>query len=71
MPLELSDFVDNDAYLNISKTFEGQEIRFMESPGLWNGGMYFWNTVFVEIPNETFSPVKSALDLLHPLHIGL
>lgn len=68
---ELSDFVDHDSYFNVTKSFEEQEISFLELPGLWNGGMYFWNTVFVEIPNETFSPVKSALDLLHPLHIGL
>ena len=70
MPLELSDFVDHDTYLNCTKSFEDQEVRFIELPGLWNGSMYFWNSVFVEIPNETFSPVKSALDLLDPLHIA-
>ena len=70
MPLELSDFVDQDTYLNSTKSFEEQEVRFIELPGLWNGSMYFWNSVFVEIPNETFSPVKSALDLLDPLHMA-
>jgi hypothetical protein len=48
---------------------QNEEISFLELPGLWNGSMYFWNSVFVEIPNETFSPVKSALDLLSPLHM--
>jgi hypothetical protein len=70
MPLELSDFVNHDTYLNSTKSFENQEVRFIELPGLWNGSMYFWNSVFVEIPNETFSPVKSALDLLDPLHMA-
>ena len=70
MPLELSDFVDQDTYLNSTKSFEEQEVHFIELPGLWNGSMYFWNSVFVEIPNETFSPVKSALDLLDPLHMA-
>jgi len=70
MPLELSDFVNQDTYLNSTKSFEQQEVRFIELPGLWNGSMYFWNSVFVEIPNETFSPVKSALDLLNPLHMA-
>jgi len=70
MPLDLSDFVNHDTYLNSTKSFEDQEVRFIELPGLWNGSMYFWNSVFVEIPNETFSPVKSALDLLDPLHMA-
>ena len=70
VPLELSDFVDQDTYLNSTKSFEEQEVHFIELPGLWNGSMYFWNSVFVEIPNETFSPVKSALDLLDPLHMA-
>jgi hypothetical protein len=41
----------------------------MELPGLWNGAMANWITLFVEIPNETFSPVKTVLDLLNPPHI--
>ena len=40
----------------------------LERPGLWNGGMAEWNTVFVEVPIETFSPVKTVLDLLRPEH---
>jgi hypothetical protein len=68
--IDLSKYVDNDACLKIVKSVKNEEISFLELPGLWNGSMYFWNSVFVEIPNETFSPVKSALDLLHPLHLG-
>jgi hypothetical protein len=70
MDIPLSEFVDDNAFLKISKSVQNEEISFLELPGLWNGSMYFWNSVFVEIPNETFSPVKSALDLLSPLHIG-
>lgn len=65
---DLTDFVDNEAFLTISKVAQNEEINFLELPGLWNGSMYYWNSVFVEVPNETFSPVKSALDLLSPLH---
>ena len=68
MDIQLSEFVDDNAFLKISKSVQNEEISFLELPGLWNGSMYFWNSVFVEIPNETFSPVKSALDLLSPLH---
>ena len=69
MDIPLSEFVDDNAFLKISKSVQNEEISFLELPGLWNGSMYFWNSVFVEIPNETFSPVKSALDLLSPLHM--
>jgi hypothetical protein len=69
MDIQLSEFVDDNAFLKISKSVQNEEISFLELPGLWNGSMYFWNSVFVEIPNETFSPVKSALDLLSPLHM--
>ncbi|HKH46012.1 MAG TPA: DUF4301 family protein [Thermoanaerobaculia bacterium] len=40
----------------------------MERPGLWNGAMAEWNTVFVEVPDATFAPVKTVLDLLRPEH---
>ena len=69
MDIQLSEFVDDNAFLKISKSVQNEEISFLELPGLWNGSMYFWNSVFVEIPNETFSPVKLALDLLSPLHM--
>jgi hypothetical protein len=64
----LIDFADNSKFFIVQKKQEGKNIRFMELPGLWNGAMANWITVFVEIPNETFSPVKTVLDLLNPSH---
>ena len=43
-------------------------LRALERPGLWNGAMAHWNTVFVEVPVTTFSPVKVVNDLLRPAH---
>lgn len=65
---DLDQYKDNQAYFKVNKSYQGQTIRFIELPGLWNGSMAKWNTVFVEIPGETFSPVKSILDLLEPAH---
>jgi hypothetical protein len=48
--------------------FEGRAIRTLEHPGLWNGGMAHWNTLFVEIPATVFHPVKTISDLLRPGH---
>lgn len=64
----LNDFADHSKYFIVHKKQQGKNIRFMELPGLWNGAMANWITVFVEIPNETFSPVKTVLDLLNPSH---
>ena len=50
------------------KSFEGDTIKAMELPGLWNGAMAEWNTFFVEVPLSTFNPVKTVLDLLKPAH---
>ena len=47
---------------------EGRELRALEWPGLWNGAMSRWNTVFVEVPLSTFNPVKTAIDLLRKEH---
>lgn len=66
--LDLNDYVDHDAFLAVDKTHNGQKIRYRELPGLWNGSMSDWNTIFVEIPSETFSPVKSIVDLLVETH---
>jgi hypothetical protein len=46
-------------------------VVFIELPGLWNGGMANWNTLFVEIGNEVFSPVKTVLDLINPSHLSM
>jgi len=64
----LPDFVDPDAGFISSKSFQGRELRALELPGLWNGSMSRWNTLFVEVPLETFNPVKVVLDLLRPAH---
>lgn len=51
-----------------SKSAAGRELRAMELPGLWNGAMSDWNTAFVEVPIDTFNPVKTVNDLLRPMH---
>jgi len=64
----LTDFVDHDAVFVVEKSINGQPIKGLELPGLWNGGMAEWLTVFVEVPIETFNPVKTVTDLLSPMH---
>ena len=51
-----------------SKSKDGRDLKAMELPGLWNGSMSDWNTVFVEVPESTFNPVKTANDLLRDQH---
>ena len=67
-PWDLSRFVDDEAVFVSKKSHDGVELLALERPGLWNGAMAFWNTLFVEVPIETFAPVKSVLDLLRPEH---
>jgi hypothetical protein len=62
--IDLNRFVNPDLFLKVVKSDAGQEIQFRELPGLWNGSMHFWTTIFVEIPGSVFTPVKTALDLL-------
>jgi hypothetical protein len=52
----------------VDKNQNGERIHFVEQPGLWNGAMAHWNTLFTEVPSSVFSPVKSALDLLDFAH---
>lgn len=68
LPFDLSRFVDERAVFVTWKTHEGRPLKALERPGLWNGAMAFWETVFAEVPKETFAPVKTALDLLRPEH---
>lgn len=68
--VDLTQFRDDSKYFIVNKTQKGQEIKYMELPGLWNGGMADWNTLFIEISQETFSPVKTVLDLLVEGHRG-
>ena len=60
--------VDTQAGFISSKSYQGRELKALEMPGLWNGAMSDWNTLFVEVPLETFNPVKVVLDLLRPAH---
>ncbi len=64
----LLDYVDENAGFISSKSYQGRELKALELPGLWNGSMSDWNTYFVEVPLETFNPVKVVLDLLRPAH---
>jgi hypothetical protein len=66
---DLNSYVNRDAVLISKKTHEKGELKALELPGLWNGSMAFWNTVFVEVPLETFNPVKTIDDLLRKSHL--
>ena len=65
---DLQEFKDDSKFFVVKKKYRGQDIKFTELPGLWNGSMAHWNTIFVEIPSTTFSPVKTVLDLLEDAH---
>ncbi len=65
---DLTKFVDPDSGFIVEKTFEGRDIKAYELPGLWNGAMANWLTVFVEVPLITFNPVKTVNDLLKEAH---
>lgn len=65
---DLTRFVDPQTGLISLKSKNGKELKALELPGLWNGAMSDWNTVFVEVPIETFNPVKTVNDLLRPEH---
>jgi hypothetical protein len=67
-PYALDRFVDHDAVFIARKSREGKELLALERPGLWNGAMARWNTLFVEVPAATFAPVKTVFDLLRPAH---
>lgn len=65
---DLARYVDQDAFFISRKTQDNQEIKALELPGLWNGSMAYWTTIFIEVPIETFNPVKQVKDLLRPPH---
>ncbi|MDR2414246.1 MAG: DUF4301 family protein [Odoribacteraceae bacterium] len=67
----LLDFIDERQGFITAKSFEGEEIRVQELPGLWNGAMANWNTLFVEVPLATFTPVKTVFDLLRVEHMNV
>ncbi len=66
----LLEHVDPATGFISSKSSHGKELRALELPGLWNGAMSDWNTAFVEVPIDTFNPVKTVNDLLRPAHQG-
>ena len=67
---DLPKYVDKNTGFISEKSKSGHEIKALELPGLWNGAMSDWNTIFVEVPIETFNPVKTVNDLLRPAHQG-
>ena len=67
-PFDLRRYLDPEAVFISRKSKEGQVLQALELPGLWNGAMADWITLFVEVPLETFNPVKTLLDLLRPEH---
>ncbi|UCE62765.1 MAG: DUF4301 family protein [Nitrospirota bacterium] len=64
----LKDFSDPDTGTISRKSHEGRDLKALELPGLWNGAMANWNTLFIEVPHITFNPVKTIFDLLRPEH---
>ena len=65
---DLTKFVDPNTGFISFKSKNGKELKALELPGLWNGAMSDWNTVFVEVPAATFNPVKTVNDLLREQH---
>ncbi len=68
IPFDLSRFTDPDAVFISQKSREGKDLKALEHPGLWNGAMARWITLFVEVPGITFNPVKTVNDLLRKEH---
>lgn len=67
-PFDLPRYVDHQTGFISSKSKNGRELKALELPGLWNGAMSDWNTIFVEVPLTTFNPVKTVNDLLREQH---
>lgn len=67
-PFDLRQYVDPNTGFISEKSKDGQALKALEHPGLWNGCMAYWNTIFVEVPVITFNPVKTILDLLRDNH---
>lgn len=65
---DLQEFVAPNQGFISKKYKDGKPLKALELPGLWNGSMAYWNSIFVEVPLETFNPVKTVVDLLRPSH---
>ncbi len=64
----LSHFVDHNTGFISEKSVGGKSLKALELPGLWNGSMAGWLTLFVDVPMETFTPVKTVFDLVRKEH---
>jgi hypothetical protein len=69
-PFDLLKYVDSGAVFISQKSEDGRDLKALEHPGLWNGAMAYWNTIFVEVPLITFNPVKQITDLLRDAHMS-
>ncbi len=67
----LNNYVDKETFFVSEKSYLGKDIKVLEHPGLWNGAMAKWLTLFIEVPVVTFNPVKTVNDLLDPKHSTL
>ena len=67
-PFNFLKYIDNQSVFITHKSENGKDLKALEHPGLWNGSMAYWNTVFVEVPGITFNPVKQFTDLLRKAH---
>ena len=65
----LPDFIDKNTGFISEKSKSGKVLKALERPGLWNGAMSDWNTIFIEVPISTFNPVKTVNDLLRETHL--
>lgn len=68
---DLTRYTDPTTGFITSKSYEGRKLKAQELPGLWNGAMSNWNTIFVDTPLKTFNPVKTVMDLLKVEHLGI
>ena len=64
----LMNFSDDNLQMIVKKKIFGKDVRFIEKPGLWNGSMHNWNSIFVEIDPDSFTPVKNICDLFLDIH---
>jgi len=67
-PFDLVHITDPEAGFISIKSVDGRQLKALELPGLWNGAMARWNTIFIEVPLVTFNPVKTVFDLLQEVH---
>jgi len=66
---DLENYINPNRAFIAQKSIEGKNIKALELPGLWNGAMEYWHSIFVEVPIATFNPVKTVADLLKPAHL--